>query len=178
MLRFTSDVLLSVAYLLFLHIFMCSCLFLVASFTFYLAESAPELSFAKDSDDNLISFVLLDTSESNFSGSGDQEANDTLTVSNITSDGFDLTWESNKLIGFDSYTVELKDFSGKRSEEVHLQREVTGTKIRGLSASTEYQVRLYGISNNQRSSLLEAVAVTGINSLELMSVYTSIHLFV
>ncbi|XP_073716497.1 tenascin isoform X3 [Misgurnus anguillicaudatus] len=135
-----------------------------ASFTFYLAESAPELSFAKDSDDNLISFVLLDTSESNFSGSGDQEANDTLTVSNITSDGFDLTWESNKLIGFDSYTVELKDFSGKRSEEVHLQREVTGTKIRGLSASTEYQVRLYGISNNQRSSLLEAVAVTAPNS--------------
>nr|XP_055054084.1 tenascin isoform X3 [Misgurnus anguillicaudatus] len=135
-----------------------------ASFTFYLAESTPELSFAKDSDDNLISFVLLDTSESNFSGSGDQEANDTLTVSNITSDGFDLTWESNKLIGFDSYTVELKDFSGKRSEEVHLQREVTGTKIRGLSASTEYQVRLYGISNNQRSSLLEAVAVTAPNS--------------
>uniref|UniRef100_A0A673K289 Tenascin-like n=1 Tax=Sinocyclocheilus rhinocerous TaxID=307959 RepID=A0A673K289_9TELE len=59
------------------------------------------------------------------------------------------------------YTVELKDFSGKWKEEVHLHGEVNDTKIRGLKASTEYQVRLYGISNNQRSSLLEAVAVTG-----------------
>uniref|UniRef100_A0A8C1WCT1 Zmp:0000000846 n=1 Tax=Cyprinus carpio TaxID=7962 RepID=A0A8C1WCT1_CYPCA len=42
---------------------------------------------------------------------------------------------------------------------------VNDTRIRGLKASTEYQVRLYGISNNQRSSLLEAVAVTGINLL-------------
>uniref|UniRef100_A0A673JRY1 Tenascin-like n=1 Tax=Sinocyclocheilus rhinocerous TaxID=307959 RepID=A0A673JRY1_9TELE len=63
------------------------------------------------------------------------------------------------------YTVELKDFSGKWKEEVHLHGEVNDTKIRGLKASTEYQVRLYGISNNQRSSLLEAVAVTGINFL-------------
>uniref|UniRef100_A0A672KHQ6 Tenascin-like n=1 Tax=Sinocyclocheilus grahami TaxID=75366 RepID=A0A672KHQ6_SINGR len=61
------------------------------------------------------------------------------------------------------YTVELKDFSGKWKEEVHLHGEVNDTKIRGLKASTEYQVRLYGISNSQRSSLLEAVAVTGIN---------------
>uniref|UniRef100_A0A672KJN0 Tenascin-like n=1 Tax=Sinocyclocheilus grahami TaxID=75366 RepID=A0A672KJN0_SINGR len=59
------------------------------------------------------------------------------------------------------YTVELKDFSGKWKEEVHLHGEVNDTKIRGLKASTEYQVRLYGISNSQRSSLLEAVAVTG-----------------
>uniref|UniRef100_A0A672RMD0 Tenascin-like n=1 Tax=Sinocyclocheilus grahami TaxID=75366 RepID=A0A672RMD0_SINGR len=59
------------------------------------------------------------------------------------------------------YTVELKDFSGKWKEEVHLHGEVNDTKIRGLKASTEYQVRLYGISNNQRSSILEAVAVTG-----------------
>uniref|UniRef100_A0A8C1EJ65 Tenascin Ca n=1 Tax=Cyprinus carpio carpio TaxID=630221 RepID=A0A8C1EJ65_CYPCA len=42
---------------------------------------------------------------------------------------------------------------------------VNDTRICGLKASTEYQVRLYGISNNQRSSLLEAVAVTGINLL-------------
>uniref|UniRef100_A0A8C1WBP7 Zmp:0000000846 n=1 Tax=Cyprinus carpio TaxID=7962 RepID=A0A8C1WBP7_CYPCA len=64
-----------------------------------------------------------------------------------------------------NYTVELKDFSGKWKEEVHLHGEVNDTRIRGLKASTEYQVRLYGISNNQRSSLLEAVAVTGINLL-------------
>uniref|UniRef100_A0A8C1EH44 Tenascin Ca n=1 Tax=Cyprinus carpio carpio TaxID=630221 RepID=A0A8C1EH44_CYPCA len=64
-----------------------------------------------------------------------------------------------------NYTVELKDSSGKWKEEVHLHGEVNDTRICGLKASTEYQVRLYGISNNQRSSLLEAVAVTGINLL-------------
>ncbi|XP_050965710.1 tenascin isoform X4 [Labeo rohita] len=131
-----------------------------ASFTFYLANTFPEFGSAKGSDDNVISFVSLDNSEIPFSGSGYEDPTGTLTVSNITSDGFDLAWESNKHVGYDSYTVELKDFSGKWKEEVHLHAEVNDTKIRGLKASTEYQVRLYGISNNQRSSLLEAVAVT------------------
>lgn len=142
---------------------ICFCLFLVASFTFYLANTFPELGSAKGTDDNVISFVSLDNSEIPFSGSGYEDPTGTLTVSNVTSEGFDLAWESNKHIGYDSYTVELKDFSGKWKEEVHLHGEVNDTKIRGLKASTEYQVRLYGISNNQRSSLLEAVAVTGIN---------------
>ncbi|ROL53778.1 Tenascin [Anabarilius grahami] len=131
-----------------------------ASFTFYLANTFPELGSAKGTDDNVISFVPLDNSESPFSGSGYEDSTGTLTVSNVTSDGFDLTWDSNIHIGYDSYTVELKDFSGKWNKEVHLHGEVNGTKIRGLRASTEYQVRLYGISDNQRSSLLEAVAVT------------------
>uniref|UniRef100_A0A8C2AR74 Zmp:0000000846 n=1 Tax=Cyprinus carpio TaxID=7962 RepID=A0A8C2AR74_CYPCA len=131
-----------------------------ASFTFYLANTFPELGSAKGTDDNVISFVSLDNSEIPFSGSGYEDPTGTLTVSNVTSEGFDLVWESHKHIGYDSYTVELKDFSGKWKEEVHLHGEVNDTRIRGLKASTEYQVRLYGISNNQRSSLLEAVAVT------------------
>lgn len=144
---------------------MCFCLFLVASFTFYLANTFPELGSPKGTDDNVISFVSLDNSEIPFSGSRYKDPTGTLTVSNVTSDGFDLAWESHKHIGYDSYTVELKDSSGKWKEEVHLHGEVNDTRIRGLKASTEYQVRLYGISNNQRSSLLEAVAVTGINFL-------------
>ncbi|XP_059405429.1 tenascin isoform X3 [Carassius carassius] len=131
-----------------------------ASFTFYLANTFPELGSAKGTDDNVISFVSLDNSEIPFSGSGHEDPTGTLTVSNVTSEGFDLAWESHKHTGYDSYTVELKDFSGKWKEEVHLHGEVNDTKIRGLKASTEYQVRLYGISNKQRSSLLEAVAVT------------------
>lgn len=145
--------------------FIRCCLFLVASFTFYLANTFPELGSAKDTDDNVISFVPLDNSESPFSGRGYEDPAGALTVSNVTSDGFDLSWESNLHIGYDSYTVELKDFSGKWNKEVHLNVEVNDTIIRGLRASTEYQVRLYGISNNQRSSLLETVAVTGINYL-------------
>lgn len=162
MLRLTPDILLSEAQLL-LRVFMSLCLFFLASFTFYIAETDPEFSSANDSDDNVISFVSLDTSESPFSGSGDEDPDDTLIVSNVTSDGFDLMWDSNKHVGFESYTVEVKDFSGKWISEVHLQKEVTVTRIHGLRAFTEYQVRLYGISNNQRSSVLEAVAVTGIN---------------
>ncbi|XP_052412337.1 tenascin isoform X2 [Carassius gibelio] len=131
-----------------------------ASFTFYLANTFPELGSAKGTDDNVISFVSLDNSEIPFSGSGHEDPTGTLTVSNVTSEGFDLAWESHKHTGYDSYTVELKDFSGKWKEEVHLHGEVNDTKIRGLKASMEYHVRLYGISNNQRSSLLEAVAVT------------------
>lgn len=141
------------------------CLFLVASFTFYLANTFPELGSAKGTDDNVISFVSLDNSEIPFSGSAYEDPTGNLTVSNVTSEGFNLAWESNKHTGFDSYTVELKDFSGKWTEEVHLHGEVNATKIHGLKASTEYQVRLNGISNNQRSSLLEAVAVTGIHFL-------------
>ncbi len=144
---------------------ICFCLFLVASFTFYLANTFPELGSAKGTDDNVISFVSLDNSEIPFSGSEYEDPTGTLALSNVTSEGFDLAWESNKYAGYDSYTVELKDFSGKWKEEVHLHGEVNDTKIRGLKASTEYQVRLYGISNNQRSSLLEAVAVTGIHFL-------------
>ncbi|KTG40824.1 hypothetical protein cypCar_00042943, partial [Cyprinus carpio] len=131
-----------------------------ASFTFYLANTFPELGSPKGTDDNVISFVSLDNSEIPFSGSRYKDPTGPLTVSNVTSDGFDLAWESHKHIGYDSYTVELKDSSGKWKEEVHLHGEVNDTRICGLKASTEYQVRLYGISNNQRSSLLEAVAVT------------------
>lgn len=162
MLRCTPGILLSEAQPL-LRVFMSLCLFLVASFTFYLAETDPDLGPAKDADDNVISFVSLDTSESPFSGSGDEDPAGALIVSNVTSDGFHVTWDSNKHVGFESYTVEVKDFSGKWSEEVHLRKEVTATRIYGLRAFTEYQVRLYGISDNQRSSLLEAVAVTGRN---------------
>ncbi|XP_051953300.1 tenascin-like [Xyrauchen texanus] len=131
-----------------------------ASFTFYLANTFPEISSVKGMDDNVISFVSLDNSESPFSGSGHEDPAGTLIVSNVTFNGFDLMWESNKYIGYDSYTVELKDFSGKWNKEVHLHGEVAGTKIRGLRPSTKYHVKLYGISSNQRSSLLEAVAVT------------------
>lgn len=146
--------------------FMCSCLFPVASFTFYLANAFPEFGSAKGADENIISFVSLENSETPFSGSGlEDPIGDSFTISNVSSHGFDLMWDSNKLAGFDSFTVEVTDFSGMWKEEVHLNGKVTDTKIRGLKSSTEYQVRLYGLSNNQRSSLLEAVAVTGIGFL-------------
>ncbi|XP_021332060.1 tenascin isoform X4 [Danio rerio] len=132
-----------------------------ASFTFYLANAFPEFGSAKGADDNIISFVSLENSETPFSGSGlEDPIGGSFTISNVSSHGFDLMWDSNKLSGFDSFTVEVTDFSGMWKEEVHLNGKVNDTKIRGLKSSTEYQVRLYGLSNNQRSSLLEAVAVT------------------
>ncbi|TRZ01297.1 hypothetical protein DNTS_018629 [Danionella cerebrum] len=127
-----------------------------SSFTFYLANPFPELSSSTNSEENLISFVSL---ESSFSGSGFEDLRGSLNVSNVTSDGFALTWETNKLAGFDSYAVEVNDFSGIW-KEVPLEGKVNEAEIRGLRPSTEYQARLYGVSKSERSLLLEAVAVT------------------
>ena len=84
-------------------------------------------------------------------------------VSDVTSDGFNLSWESKADVLYDSYTVELADVTGLwDNQEISLAGDAAGTRIRGLNASTEYQVRLYGVINSQRSSPFEAVAVTGI----------------
>ncbi|XP_026863761.2 tenascin isoform X2 [Electrophorus electricus] len=131
-----------------------------ASFTFYLANSFPELNTTKDSDDNFISFTSLEISESQRTGTGHEDLPGTLTVSNITSDGFDISWVPKPHILFDSYIVEIQDFSGKFNHEVHLHGQAASSRIHDLHASTKYQIRLYGISNSQRSSPLEAVAIT------------------
>lgn len=140
------------------------CLSPVASFTFYLAESGPELSAPTSADDNIISFLPIDPPDlTQVSGQEPEDETGTLTVSDVTSDGFDLSWEWKADVLYDSYTVELTDVSGLwDSREIHLAGDAAGSRIRGLNASTEYQVRLYGVINSQRSSPFEAVAVTGI----------------
>lgn len=141
-----------------------SLFFLVASFTFYLADSDDrELPSPKGSEDNVVSFAHLDPSESQISVGTEPE--DELTVSGVTPDGFDLTWTLKAHGVYDSLTVAYKDARPLRdAREAQLPGDAAGSRIRGLNASTEYQIKLYGITGSQRSALLEAVAVTGISS--------------
>ncbi|XP_076614634.1 tenascin-like [Chaetodon auriga] len=133
-----------------------------ASFTFYLADSDDrEPTTPTGSDDNVISFVYLDPSESQFSGTEPEDELGTLTVSGVTPDGFDLLWKLKARSVYDSFTVEYKDTQRSRDvSEVRLPGDATGSRIEGLKASTEYQIKLFGITGSQRSALLEAVAVT------------------
>ena len=143
---------------------MCLFVFPVASFTFYLADSdGRELTTPTGSEDNVISFVYLDPSESQISGTEPEDEPGTLTVSGITPDGFDLSWTLKAHGVYDSFAVEYKDTQRSWDvREVQLPADATGSRIEGLKASTEYQIKLYGITGSQRSALLEAVAVTGI----------------
>ncbi|XP_062339982.1 tenascin-like isoform X4 [Osmerus eperlanus] len=132
-----------------------------ASFTFYLADPVPELTTPAGSEDNIINFVSLDASDPQFSEMGSGDELGPLTVSGVTSTGFDLSWEPKPHFVFDSYAVECRDALGLYDmKEVRLRGDATAAVIKGMKASTEYRVKLYGVTNNQRSSPLEAVAVT------------------
>lgn len=152
---------------------MCLFVFLVASFTFYLADSDDrELMTPTGSEDNVISFVYLDPSESQLSGTEPDDELGALTISGITPDGFDLSWRLKARSVYDSFAVEYKDTQPLSDvREVQLPGDATGSRIQGLRASTEYQIKLYGITSSQRSALLEAVAVTGIRFSFRLNVY-------
>lgn len=139
---------------------------LVVSFTFYLADPDDhEQTPPTGSEDNPINSVYLDPSETQFSRMEPDEEPGTLTVSGVTHDGFDLSWNLTAHSIYDSFTVEYTDIRQLWDmREVPLPGDVTGTSIRGLKALTEYQIKLYGEIQNQRSALLEAVAVTGIRA--------------
>ncbi|XP_035811953.2 tenascin isoform X4 [Amphiprion ocellaris] len=133
-----------------------------ASFTFYLADSDDhEFTAPTGSEDNVISFVQLDPSESQFSGTEPEDVLEALTVSGVTPDGFDLLWKLKPHNIYDNLAVEYKDTQRLWDvRELQLPGDARGTKIHGLKASTEYQIKLYGITSSERSALLEAVAVT------------------
>nr|XP_046226347.1 tenascin isoform X4 [Oncorhynchus gorbuscha] len=136
-----------------------------ASFTFYIANPAPDLTTPIGSEDNIISFVSLDPSDPDLQISGmGLELEDKLgelTVSVVTSEGFELSWEPKAHVVYDSYILECRDTLGLWDvKEVHLHGDAKGSRFQGLRESTEYRVKLYGVSNSQRSSPLEAVTVT------------------
>uniref|UniRef100_A0A667X190 Tenascin Ca n=1 Tax=Myripristis murdjan TaxID=586833 RepID=A0A667X190_9TELE len=100
-----------------------------------------------------------------YASTGELDALGALTISGLTADGFDLSWELKAHGVYDSFTVEYRDTQRlQEMNEVQLHGDATGSRIQGLKASTEYQIKLYGITNSQRSALLEAVAVTGLAS--------------
>ncbi|XP_047426058.1 tenascin isoform X6 [Mugil cephalus] len=133
-----------------------------ASFTFYLADSDDrELTTPAGPEDNVISFVSLDASDSQFSGREPRNELGALSVSGVTHDGFDLTWVLKAPGVYDHFIVESRDAQRLWDvREVQLPGDARGSRVDGLKASTEYQIKLYGITSSQRSEPLEAVAVT------------------
>uniref|UniRef100_A0A672HWW0 Fibronectin type-III domain-containing protein n=1 Tax=Salarias fasciatus TaxID=181472 RepID=A0A672HWW0_SALFA len=85
-----------------------------------------------------------------------------LAVSGLSPDGFDLSWKPTAHGAFDKLAVEYHDARRPWDvREVQLPGDARGSRIRGLNASTEYEIRVLGVTGSQRSTLLEAVAVTG-----------------
>uniref|UniRef100_A0A669DF34 Tenascin C n=1 Tax=Oreochromis niloticus TaxID=8128 RepID=A0A669DF34_ORENI len=116
-------------------------------------------------EDNVISFVYLDPSESQFSGTEPEDEPGVLTISSVTSDGFDLSWKLKARGVYDSFALEYKDTQRLWDmREVQLPGDAHGSRIHGLTASTEYLIKLYGITGSQRAALLEAVAITGLST--------------
>ncbi|CAN9504363.1 unnamed protein product [Ophioblennius macclurei] len=133
-----------------------------ASFTFYLADSDDhDLAPPTGSDDNVISFVLLDPSESVHSGMEPEDELGTMTVSGLSPDGCDLSWKMKAHGVFDKIAVEYSDVQRLWDvREVQLPGDAQGFRIHGLNASTQYEIKLFGVTGSQRTPLLEAVAVT------------------
>lgn len=138
--------------------------FVVASFTFYLAGSDDrDLTTPASPSDSAVSFAYSDPSESQFSGMEPEDEPGTLTVSGVTADGFDLSWKLSGPGVYDSLAVECRDAQQLWDvRELRLPGDVTGSRIQGLKPLTAYQIKLYGITTSQKSALLEAVAITGI----------------
>lgn len=106
--------------------------------------------------------MYLDPSETQFSGMEPEDEPGALTLSAVVRDGFDLSWNLTSPGVYDSLTVECTDAEGLwGAREVPLPGDATGASVRGLRALTEYRIKLYGVIRDQRSALLEAVAVTG-----------------
>lgn len=137
----------------------------VAFFTFYSADSDNhELTTPSGLEENVNSYLYLDPSESQLSGAEPEEEAGTLTISRITSDGFDLFWKLKAHNVYDNYVVQYKDTQQLLNVgEVRFPGDAHGSRISGLKASTEYHIKLYGMTSSQRPALLEAVAVTGIS---------------
>ncbi|KAJ3605251.1 hypothetical protein NHX12_027301 [Muraenolepis orangiensis] len=131
-----------------------------ASFTFYLAHSdVPELT---GPDHNIISFALLDTPpDPQLSGAGLGEELASLNVSAHTSDGFELSWKLEPHRLYDGLVVECRGARQPSDRKVYrLRGDSTGSRVRGLNASTEYRIALHGIAGSKRFPLLKAAAVT------------------
>uniref|UniRef100_A0A4W3IGK3 Tenascin C n=1 Tax=Callorhinchus milii TaxID=7868 RepID=A0A4W3IGK3_CALMI len=86
---------------------------------------------------------------------------DNLSVSNVTSDGFTLTWTTDDS-AFDIFHIKIRD---SQKESAPLDHSVAGelrtADIRGLRDGTEYEITVHGIAEGQRSQALSTVANTG-----------------
>ncbi|XP_078812143.1 tenascin isoform X9 [Oryzias latipes] len=89
---------------------------------------------------------------------------DHLFVSDITADGFRLSWAADEDI-FDRFVIKLRDSKRLAHPQEYSARGDERTKvITGLMSGTEYEIELYGVTLDQRSQPVTVVAQTGLSS--------------
>lgn len=87
---------------------------------------------------------------------------DHLFVSDITSQGFRLSWAADEDL-FDRFVIKIRD--SKRlahPQEYSARGDERTMAVSGLMSGTEYEIELYGVSLDQRSQPITGVAQTGI----------------
>ncbi|XP_036288688.1 tenascin isoform X2 [Pipistrellus kuhlii] len=89
---------------------------------------------------------------------------DNLLVSDVTPDGFRLSWTADEGV-FDSFVLKIRD-TKKQSEplEITLLAPERTRDITGLREATAYEIELYGISSGRRSQPVSAIATTAMGS--------------
>lgn len=95
-----------------------------------------------------------------------------LFVSDITADGFRLSWTSDEDM-FDRFVIKIRD--GKRlahPQEYSVRGDERTKVLTGLMSGTEYEIELYGVTLDQRSQPITGVAQTGIKSVILTTKLT------
>uniref|UniRef100_A0A8C7Z489 Tenascin C n=1 Tax=Oryzias sinensis TaxID=183150 RepID=A0A8C7Z489_9TELE len=89
---------------------------------------------------------------------------DHLFVSDITADGFRLSWAADEDL-FDRFVIKLRDSKRLAHPQEYSARGDERTKvITGLMSGTEYEIELYGVTLDQRSQPVTVVAQTGLSS--------------
>ncbi|XP_038589925.1 tenascin isoform X4 [Micropterus salmoides] len=87
-----------------------------------------------------------------------------LFVSDITADGFRLSWTSDEDM-FDRFVIKIRD--GKRlahPQEYSVRGDERTKVLTGLMSGTEYEIELYGVTLDQRSQPITGVAQTGLST--------------
>lgn len=86
---------------------------------------------------------------------------DHLFVSDITTDGFRLSWTADEDL-FDRFVIKLRDSKRLAHPHEYSTRGDERTKvITGLMSGTEYEIELFGVGLEQRSQPVTVVAQTG-----------------
>ncbi|XP_031173493.1 tenascin isoform X5 [Sander lucioperca] len=87
-----------------------------------------------------------------------------LFVSDITADGFRLSWTADEDL-FERYVIKIRDSKRLAHPKEYSVRGDERTKVlTGLMSGTEYEIELYGVTLDQRSQPITGVAQTGLST--------------
>ncbi|XP_055369206.1 tenascin isoform X6 [Betta splendens] len=87
-----------------------------------------------------------------------------LFISDVAADGFRLSWTADEDL-FDRFVIKIRDSKRLAHPREYGVRGDERTKVlTGLMSGTEYEIELYGVTLDQRSQPITAVAQTGLSN--------------